>query len=99
MRAQVTNQEAIIASLQSDLSDAVTKYREGVLREHPEIPADLVTGISTADIDASLAKAKAVVEQVKKHLADKIPPGAPARSGINVESLSPRQKIEYGLRK
>ncbi len=98
LRTQVQNQEALVTQLQADLTDAVTKYREGILREHPEIPADLVTGATLKEIDASLAKAQATVESVKKHLEENIPPGAPARRGPDVESMTPRQKIEYGLK-
>jgi len=108
LRAQVKNQEAVIASkseaitqLTSDLSLAVTRYREGILQKHPEIPEVMVTGTTLAELDASLEKAKAVVETVKKHLeADFFgSPGAPIRSSIDVESLSPTEKIKYGLGK
>ena len=99
LRAQAQNQEESIQKLQSDLSEAVARYREGILQQNPEIPEDLVTGSSIAEIDASLEKARAVVESVKQHLEEKVPAGAPARSGVNVSALSPRQKIEYGVQK
>jgi hypothetical protein len=99
LRAQVQNQEAHITQLQTNLGQAVIKYRQGILQQHPEIPEHLVTGNTVAELDASLEKAQAVVETVKQHLEERIPPGAPARSGPDVESLTPRQKIEYGIQR
>jgi hypothetical protein len=106
LRAQVQNQEAQMGrlehqlqQLQSDLSAAVTKYRQGILQQHPEIPQHLVTGSTIAEIDASLEKAQAVVDTVKAHLEEQIPPGAPARAAPDLESLSPREKIKYGISK
>ena len=106
LRAQSKNQQELIseqgqllARLQSDFGVAVSKYREHLLAQHPEIPAELVEGNSIEEVNDSLLKAQKVVETVRQHLEEDIPAGAPARSGPDVESLSPRQKIEYGIQR
>ena len=99
LRAQVKNQQESMTKLQSDLSDAVSKHREEILDKHPEIPADLVTGNTIQELDASLAKALDLVEKIKQNLEETIPAGAPPRSALDVGSLSSTDKIKYGLRR
>jgi len=106
LRAQIRNEQEIlsekdrlISGLQSDLEVAVAKYREYLLAQHPEIPPELVKGNTIEEISESFLEAQKVVERVHQHLEESIPAGAPARSGIDVSALSPREKIEYGLRR
>ena len=106
LRAQIKNQqelvsekERLISGLQSDLGVAVAKYREYLLAQHPEIPPELVKGNTIEEINSSFLEAQKVVERVHQHLEESIPAGAPARSGIDISALSPREKIEYGLRR
>lgn len=106
LRAQIKNQQELvsekdrlISGLQSDLGVAVAKYREYLLAQHPEIPSELVKGNTIEEISESFLEAQKVVERVHQHLEESIPAGAPARSGIDVSALSPREKIEYGLRR
>jgi len=93
----ISEKEQLLSRLQSDLGVASAKYREHLLARHPEIPAELVEGNSIEEIDGSFLKARKVVETVRQHLEEDIPAGAPARSGVDVTALSPRQKIEYGI--
>lgn len=104
LRVQVQNQATDMSLLNNsighltlELQEAVTRYRAEILRRNPEIPAEMVTGRCVAEIDDSLLKAQAVVDAVKANLQEQIPAGAPARTGTDVSSLSPRQKIEYGI--
>ena len=106
LRAQIKNQQELVSEkdrlivrLQSDLEVAVAKYREYLLAQHPEIPAELVKGNTIEEISESFLEAQRVVERVHQHLEESIPAGAPARSGIDISALSPRAKIEYGLRR
>jgi hypothetical protein len=106
LRAQIKNQqelvsekERLISGLQSALEVAVAKYREYLLAQHPEIPPELVKGNTIEEINDSFLEAQKVVERVHQHLEEGIPAGAPARSGIDISALSPRGKIEYGLRR
>lgn len=98
LRNQVKDQEAAIAELQTNLAEAVGRYRDALLQQHPEIPADLLNGSTIAELEASLEQARAVVDNVRQHLSGKVPAGAPARQGIDVSSMSPGQKITYGLK-
>jgi predicted RNase H-like nuclease (RuvC/YqgF family) len=98
LRNQVKAQETAIQELQGNLTEAIDRYREALLKQRPEIPADLVKGSTVAELDSSLEQAQAVVDRVKQHLAEKVPAGAPQRSGIDISSMSPGEKITYGLR-
>ena len=91
-------QEAAIQELQGNLTEAIDRYRQALLQQHPQIPVDLVKGNTVAELDNSLEQAQAVVDKVKQHLAEKVPAGAPQRSGIDISSMSPGEKITYGLR-
>jgi hypothetical protein len=93
LRAQVKNQEA-------QLQEALEQHKRDLLKDHPEIPEEMLTGTSIAELNASLEKASQLVERVKKNLeVQSIPIGAPVRSAPDIESLSPTEKIKYALRK
>ncbi len=98
LRNQIKEQEADIASLQGHLGEAVGKYRDALLRQHPEIPTTLLTGTTAAELEVSLKAALEVVDNVRKHLSAKVPAGAPARAGLDVAGMSPGDKIMYGLK-
>ncbi|MFH1140909.1 MAG: hypothetical protein V1724_04400 [Chloroflexota bacterium] len=98
LRNQVKDQESTITRLQANLDQAVARYRDATLATHPEIHADLVKGATVAEVDASLINAQAVVDQVKQHLMDRVPAGAPVRKGPDMASMSPKDLIAYGLK-
>jgi len=98
LRNQVRNQESQITRLQDQLTEAVSKYRDEVLRQHPEVPTELVSGNTVEEIDASLEQARALVDNVRQRLADRVPAGAPARRGPDTSAMSPAEKISYGLK-
>jgi len=97
LRNQVRNQEAEITQLQDQLTEAVSHYRDEVLRQHPEIPSELVSGITVAEVDASLEMAKTLVDNVRHRLTDRVPAGAPARRGQDTTAMSPGEKISHGI--
>jgi len=81
---------------------AVAKYLDAVRLANPTIPQDIIAGETIEDIDASLAKATTIVESVRANLEArakeaKVPAGAPPRTEISVEGLSPREKIAAGI--
>jgi chromosome segregation ATPase len=81
---------------------AVTKFLEAQRALNPEIPQDVIAGSTIEEIDASVAKAKAIAESVKKVLEAqakeaRVPAGAPTRGEISLEGLSPREKIAAGI--
>jgi len=81
---------------------AVTKYLSAVKLANPTIPGDVITGGSIDEIDASVARALSIATAVKASLEAqakqaKVPAGAPTRTEISLEGLSPREKIAAGI--
>jgi len=96
--------EGRIAELSDSLVEATTKYRSALASANPSVPASLLTGETIAEIDAALTTAQGVVETVKETLAAasaemRVPAGAPERTGPDLSSLSPKEKIQYAIRK
>ena len=90
------------ASLSEAVTTAVGKYLDAVRLANPTIPQDIIAGETVDDIDASLAKATTIVESVKASLEAqakeaKVPAGAPTRTEIPAEGLTPREKIAAGI--
>ncbi len=90
------------ATLSQQVRLSAERYREAVLASEPELPAELVTGASVEEIDASLERARETVARVRGHLesqaqAGRVPAGAPERSGPDLSALSAEEKIRLGL--
>ncbi len=86
----------------AQLSQALEAYRASLLAAEPGLPEDMVGGATVEELQASHAKARQLVEQVRgrieeQALADRTPAGAPARSDLDVSALSPEEKIRLGL--
>ena len=86
----------------AQLAQAVAVYRTSLLAAEPEIPEEMVQGTTVDEIEASLAGARQMVEQVRTQLEsqaskERIPFGAPVRSAPDISSLSPQEKILLGL--
>jgi len=93
---------AELTQLKDAHSKAVAKYLEVVKLANSNLPADVIGGSTIDEIDASVKKALAIAESVKKSLEAqaqeaKVPAGAPTRGGIPIEGLSPREKIALGI--
>ena len=94
--------EEEISSLKEELSKAIGKYRTMLLEKAPEVPEELVRGETVEEIDSSFAAAREMVERVRAKLEakakmERVPAGAPARTSPDLSSLSPMEKIAYGL--
>ena len=93
--------EGRIAELSASLSGATCKYRDITLTANPEVPAEMVTGDTIAEIDASVESAKALVEKVKGSLESSavatVPVGAPERVSPSWRELSAREKIAFAI--
>ena len=66
------------------------------------MPEELVRGDTPEEVETSFAAARQVVERIKQKLeaqtgAERVPAGAPARGLPDLSSLSPAEKIAYGL--
>jgi len=94
--------ETQVVTLKGNLAQAVGKYRTRLLAESPEVPEELVRGETPEEVDASFAAARQMVDRIKQRLetqtgAERVPAGAPARGLPDLSSLSPAEKIAYGL--
>jgi len=90
------------AAISEARDQAVGKYLAAVRFANPAIPYDIITGDTIAEIDTSLAKATSIAASVKASLEAqakeaRVPAGAPPRTEIPLEGLSPREKIVAGI--
>jgi len=88
--------------LRAGLRSAAEKYRQAVLASRAEVPPDLVSGESVEEVDRQLEAALRMVAQLRSHLesqaqAQRVPTGAPARRAPDTTTLTPTEKISYGL--
>ncbi len=93
-----TREQDLTAQLQS----AADRYRGLALEQALELPAELVSGATVAEVDEALQRARETVSKVRGHLesqaqAGKVPVGAPPRSEPDLSGLSTEEKISYGL--
>ena len=100
--ARVSELEQAVDELDSKLAEAVSSYRTLAVETNPQVLEDLITGDTVDEIKASLEKAAALVSRVKQGLeaeiaSARVPAGAPERAPINLEALSPREKIQYAI--
>jgi hypothetical protein len=82
--------------------EAAARYRELALRLEPALPPELVRGDTVAEVEATLAEARAVSERVRERIqaaaqGARVPAGAPPRGGPDLGAMSPAEKIRYGL--
>ena len=94
--------EAMTATLKEARDQAVSKYRDTVKTLNPTIPQNMIVGETIEEIDLSIERGKALVASVKQYLESeaskaKVPAGAPTRTTISVEGMSPKEKIAYGI--
>lgn len=104
LKAALTNHTVDIESLKTNLTTAVAKYQGLLLASNPTIPAELIQGASIDELNSSVENARALVSKIREQVvkeaeATRVPPGAPPRTGVEVEALSPTEKIKYGLRR
>lgn len=91
-------------SLKTQLGVSIDTYRQAVVKANPNIPDDLIAGSTIEEVHASVDKARTLVEKIKASIAAQtqstpVPAGAPPRTGVEVEAMSPVEKIKYGLRR
>ncbi len=84
---------------QTALTAALEKYTAKVRETNADIPGDMITGNTFDEVDLSLDKARTLVKRIREAApAPGSPPaGAPPRQPIDLESLSPRDKIKAGM--
>ncbi len=99
---RISELEQVVSELGDKLGQAVSSYRTLAVETNPQVPEELITGATVEEISASLERAINLVSRVKQELeaeiaSSRIPIGAPERTSINLEALSPREKIEYAI--
>jgi hypothetical protein len=94
--------EGRLVAAQEQLSQTVARYRNTLLASSGEVPEGLVHGETADEVDASFAQAKEVVRRIRERVEaklarERVPAGAPTRTGVDLASLSSREKIAYAL--
>jgi hypothetical protein len=102
--SQASELRAQNESLAQEVRGSALRYRELLLQHAPELPEELITGESVAEVDAALERARETVSKVRGHLeshaqATRVPVGAPVRSAPDYSGLSAAEKIKLGLAK
>ncbi|MCK4331847.1 MAG: hypothetical protein KAW81_04725 [Dehalococcoidia bacterium] len=103
LTTQAESQSQEVTTSKAALESAVGAYKDVVLKANPLIPTDMIQGLAIDEVNASLEKATNLVGQIKQGLekegsAEKIPPGAPQRTGPDLSAMTTKEKINYGLR-
>jgi hypothetical protein len=83
---------------------AAGRYRELLLAREPDLPEDMVDGVTVEEIDAAADRARQTVSLVRQRFeaqvqATRVPAGAPARGSNDTSGLSASEKIRLGLRR
>ena len=103
-KQSVVNPAESITELKTLLADTVAAYKALVVRSNPGIPGELISGDTIEAINLSLESATTLIAKVRQSVeaeiaSGKVPAGAPARTVPDLENLSPREKIQYGISK
>jgi chromosome segregation ATPase len=85
------------------ISQAVVAYKEMVVQANPGLPAELITGETIEEVEKSVKNARAIIDKVRQEMESaaaktRVPAGAPPRSPLDLSGLSPREKIQQGLK-
>ena len=93
-----------LSQLNSSLSRAVSSYKALVVKSNPGILEELITGDTVEAIDQSVENANVLISRVRQGLEEeasriRIPAGAPQRTLPDLSALSPREKIQYAIKR
>jgi uncharacterized protein (DUF3084 family) len=82
---------------------AVAAYKEMVVQANPGLPAELITGDTIEAVKESVKNARAIMDKVRQEMEaaaarTRVPAGAPPRVPPDFTGLSPREKIQQGLK-
>jgi uncharacterized protein (DUF3084 family) len=85
------------------MARAVAAYREIAVQANPGLPAELITGDTIETVKESVKNALAVMDKVRQEMEaaaakTRVPAGAPPRTPLDFMGLSPREKIQQGLK-
>ena len=94
----LAEREAALEQLAENLVETVAAYRKAAAALNTDVPEEMITGDTVADVDDSVARGRALVEKVKAGI--KVPAPPPTVSsprGAVSEPLSAAAKIRRGL--
>ena len=106
LQGQLTTVQGDFEGAKAAYAYAVEDFRKLVLQTNPLFTPDIIGGDTIDAVKASVEKAGVLVSKVKEGLEAQakalaglttVPAGAPARSPINTEGLSTKEKINLGL--
>jgi hypothetical protein len=100
----LASQASDFTALKTSHEAAVTAYKKLAVSSNPLFSAELISGNTIAEVDASMQKINDLAGLVRSKIEAEIksvsvPAGAPERSGPDISGLSPREKIKQGLEK
>jgi uncharacterized protein (DUF3084 family) len=85
---------------------AVEDFKKLAAASNPLLPPEVISGATIEEVKASIEKANKLVANVQSFLQEgltkqaqqaSVPAGAPARTGLDLSSLSTNEKINLGL--
>ena len=85
------------------LAQATADFKQMLVEANPGLPPELIGGDTITAVKDSLKYARAVVDKVRQEIdaaaaRTRIPAGAPQRAAPDLSGLSPREKIQQGLK-
>lgn len=95
--------ESALAEWRARFAEAVAAVRDAHRAANPTIPPALIDGDTPEAIAASVEKARAIADQVLElakangHHAPHVPTGAHPSPSVDLSTMSPAEKIRYGL--
>ena len=102
VRGILAQRDVELQTLRHQLASATARYRQALLAAAPEIPEELVAGNTPEEVEASLGRARQMVERIRSRIEaqiaeQRVPTGSPIRSTPDISGLSAQEKIAYAL--
>lgn len=102
LKQSLEGSETNLSEATRSLTEAVAAYKELAAQANPGPVAEMIKGGTVEEIKESVAGARALVEKVKQEIGAEnarmsVPAGAPQRTSPDLSTLSPREKIIYGM--
>ncbi|MBN1161706.1 MAG: hypothetical protein JXA17_07165 [Dehalococcoidales bacterium] len=101
-RQSLEESTARLEEMKTSLDGAAVAYKELAAQANPGPVAGMIEGVTIEEIKESVENARALVEKVKQAIGVensliRVPAGAPQRTAPDLSTLSPREKIKYGM--
>ncbi len=102
LKQSLEESRGALEEMKATLTGAAAAYKELAAQANPGTVAGMIKGETIEEIKESVENARALVEKVKQEIGAennliKVPAGAPQRTAPDLSTLSPREKIKYGM--